>query len=126
MYTCIPEIDVHKIRVAPEEDAPDKIKFAAVDDCGRAGKIFQPATFERVDARFVEEFDIRKRITIGVFAKPGNDERVGQAERSDLPINVEHLRLQEISAETSDESAEVCGGHGGRIIYHRGAEDTEF
>src|SRR5271165_2096564 len=116
MHAGIPEIDVHEIRIAPEEDAPDKIKFAAVDDCGRAGKIFQPGTFERVDAWFVEELNIRKRITIDVFAKPGNDKRVGPAQRSDLSIDVEHLCLQKIGAETSDESAEVCGGHGGRII----------
>src|SRR5271165_996276 len=107
MHAGIPEIDVHEIRVAAEED------------CGRTGKIFQPATFERADARLVDKFDIRKRITIGVFAKPGNDKRVGPAQRSDLPIDVEHLCLQEIGAETSDESAEVCGGHGGRIIYQQ-------
>src|SRR5271166_3527942 len=126
MHAGIPEIDVHEIRIAPEQDAPDKVKFAAVDDCGRTRKIFQPATFERMDAWFVEEFDIRKRITIGVFAKPGNYERVGPAQRSDLPIDVEHLCLQEIGAETSDEGAEGRPrGHRGRI-HHRGTENTEF
>jgi hypothetical protein len=127
MDTGVPEVDVYEIGIAPDEDPAEQIEFTAVNERWCAGEIFQPPAFERAKTRFAQEFDIREGVTIGVFAELGDDERVCPLQRSDLAIDVEHFRLEEIGAKTGDESANgKPRGHRGRIIHHKGAENTEL
>jgi hypothetical protein len=107
MDTGVPEVDVHQVGIAPDQDPPDQIEFATVDERRRTREIFQTAPFQRADTRFIEKLDIRERIPAGVLAEPGDNKGANTLKRSDLPVNVEHLRLEKISAKAGNESAAI-------------------
>ena len=107
MDTGIPEIDVHEVGIAPDQDPADQIEFATVNERRCAREVFQTAPFQRADTRLIEKLDIGERIPAGVFAESGDNEGVNTLKRGDLAVNVEHLRFEKISAKTGNESAAI-------------------
>ena len=57
---------------------------------------------EQIDFRSFEQLQIPKRIELGILAKFGDDKSINTAQGGDLTIDVEHLRLEKISAKTGD------------------------
>src|SRR6516164_4916044 len=103
MDSCVPKINVHQVRISPDQDTADRLQFTAIDQARLAGDIFQIRSSNRVYPPFLQQLNISKRITIAIFAVFGNHERFDPCQLRDLAVNVLHLGLQEERAVAGNE-----------------------
>ncbi len=75
----------------------------------RVFDVLEPTVPQEIAAAFGQKFDIIKGIA--VFAQPlfAHDERLVALQARDLPVDVEHLRLEESGAITGDDRARSHG-----------------
>lgn len=99
----VTEVDVEDVGVAPFQDAGEGSVFAAVDDRRFAADVFEPEAAEEIAADWRNGFDVIERVAVGAAAFFGHHEGFPSLQAGDLPVDVEHLRLEEGCAVAGDD-----------------------
>ena len=110
MHASVPEINMHQIGAPPFEQPGKHLVFAAVKDRRLLLHKLQPAVAQWVAVRLRDQLDVVKGKELVVLERLGHDERFIFVQRPDLPVNVQHFRLQEGGAVTGYDS--FCHGEG--------------
>jgi len=95
MDADVAEEDVEHLGVASLHGGEEVARFGAVDGDRTPEQLFLDEPPELVGARFGEDFEIGEWKLFGVLALLAKDDGAEGAEAGDLPIDVEHLRLEE-------------------------------
>ena len=94
MNRDVAEINVQQIRASGSEHADEFRGFVAGDPPGRIAQLPEPNPSEEMRRRFRNDDDVAEGKTLGFLALLRDDDGPEPLERSDLPIDVEHLRLE--------------------------------
>lgn len=103
MDAGIPEIDVHEIRIPPQEHAPDDFELASVHQGRSSDQILQPPPTDRTWVGAFKQLQILKWIERCIFPNFRDNKCMDPLQRSDLTIDVKHLRLEKIGAKTGND-----------------------
>ena len=104
----VAEVDVEQAGVDGAQPFQDPASFTAVNGNGAAEELFLPDPPQRMGAGFGEDVHVREGKGVGVLPLLGEHDRAEAAQRGDLPIDVEHLRLEK----GDDVGADDRCGHG--------------
>ena len=94
------KVNVHEIRAAPFQNRSEILILPAIDDGRFALHKFQPAMMEQIQLPFGNQLNVRKGEPLWILHLFGHDECAHAPQRSDLPVNVQHLRLEKVRAVT--------------------------
>ena len=93
---------MHEIRLPAREDLLDEPVFTTIDDGRRSLDVLEPEAPHEIAFQLWLQFDVIERKSVRALALPGHDECPEAAQSGNLPVDVEHLRLQEGRAVGSD------------------------
>ena len=95
MNADMSEIDVKQTGFRGAEKLDQSLRLRSVDRDRAAQNRLLPEAAELMGARFRHDRDVVERKLIGIFPLLAKDHRAEGAHGLDLPVDVEHLRLQE-------------------------------
>jgi hypothetical protein len=99
---------MHQVGATPFQEPGEHLIFAAVKDRRLLFDELKPAMAQRVGVRLRDQLDIVEREQLAVLERLGHHESVVLVEGADLPVDMQHLRLQKGRAVTGYNSF----GHG--------------
>src|SRR5438552_9597484 len=102
MHSGVSKINMHHIGSAPTEDRDQHLIFAPIDQRRAALDKFHPAVTEQISVWPRNSFDVVKGKASGMFDLLRHDEGLRPPKGSDLPVNVQHFRLQKGGAITGN------------------------
>src|SRR5450432_1493537 len=103
MNRDVSEINMQQSRAVFGKDADDLRRFGGRHLPRRIPNASKPKAPQKMHRGFWDHDDRLKRKSFRFLALLRDDERPETLERRDLPVDVEHLRLQERRAITSDD-----------------------
>ncbi len=106
MDADVPEIDVEQARFCRLQRSCRPSRLGTIDHDRPTEDLLLPEPPELMRARLWQDEDAIQRELIGVFALLAQNHRRKFAQRTNLPVNMKHLRFQK--------SRHVLGGHGKR------------
>src|SRR3954468_2385179 len=98
----VSEINVKQVRVYLRKNLLQLAHFAVGNLPGRVPYLFEPESPREVGTRLSNDRDFVERIALRFLPFLRDDERLDPLQRSDLPVDVEHLRLEECRAIAGD------------------------
>src|ERR1051325_7430091 len=94
VHSGVSKINVHDIGPAPVQKRGEHLVFAAINNRRLAFDEFEIAVPQQVHARLWDDLDLTERKTLRVLHFFRDDKSADTAQRFDLAVNVQHLRLQ--------------------------------
>ena len=111
MHSNVPEINMKQLSISPFENRKQLVQFSRRYLPWRLANLLKPKTSQKVRCRFSDNVDGRKGKSFCLLALLCDDDRAETFERCDLPVDVQHLRLQKRRAITGDDrSLRHCAG----------------
>src|SRR5688500_12761997 len=110
MHAGVAEINVHQVSAPPLKQPGEHLVFTAVKDRRLLLHKLEPAMAQRVAVRLRDQLNVVKGKELDVLERLRHDERFILVQRPDLPVNVQHFRLQKGGAVTGYDS--FCHGEG--------------
>ena len=98
----MPEVDVQKLRSRIVENTDQRVYFAPGNLPWRRADLLEPKPSREMHRRLADYRDLVERIALSLFPLLRDHDRRNARERSDLPVDVKHLRLQECRAIAGD------------------------
>ena len=105
----VPEINVQQLRLVLVEQMLDLQHLAVRNLPGRVAHCPKPEAPQKMRRRFSDDEDRRKRKPLRLLALLRDDHRPKPLERGDLPVDVQHLRLEKRRAITGDDRRRALG-----------------
>src|SRR5437868_11612706 len=102
MHGDVPEINVKQLRVHFATNRGQLPHFRWRNLPGRVLHLFEPEPANEMRRWFSDDRDFLEWIPLGFLALLRDHERLNALERSDLPVDVQHLRLEKSRAITGD------------------------
>ena len=94
MYADVTKIDVQQPGIDPQQQVAQVARFRSIDRHWPPADLLLPDSSERMGPRFGDEKNVGAGELFRVLAFLGDDHRMPLAQRGDLSIDVQHLRLQ--------------------------------
>jgi|ERR1700730_6465789 hypothetical protein len=99
----VPKKNVEKLRVVSVQNASDGGQFSAGNLPRLIVNLSEPEAPQKVGRRLFDDIDLIERKPVGIFSLLGNDHRLDAPKRGDLPVDVQHLRLEKCRAVKSND-----------------------
>src|SRR5215471_14510749 len=94
----VPEKNVQELRVLSLQNFGDGAHFALRNLPWLVANLSKPEATQKMERGFLDEMDLIERKRFGVLAFLGDDDRLNLSEPGDLPVDVQHLRLEKCRA----------------------------
>jgi len=111
----VAEVDVEEVGFPALQDFEEGAVFATVNEGGFAADVFEVEAAEEVAAGGGDDFDVRKGEFFRRLALFGEDEGAVALKAGDLPVNMQHLGLEEGGAVAGDGHGEIGKWGNGKI-----------
>ena len=98
----MPEVDVQKLRLRLLKNADERIDFTPGNLPWRRADLLEPKSSREMHRRPADYRKPVERVAPGLFPLLRDHDRRNARERSDLPVDVKHLRLQKCRAIEGD------------------------
>src|SRR3954462_15120500 len=116
------KVDVEQLRLRVRENFAELINLPPRNLPRGVTQLLEPKAAEEMRRRLAGNDDFFEWIPIRFFAFLRDDARLASPQRDDLPIDVEHLRLQECRAVTCDHRRRGSRSRGNDLRQNRKAK----
>ena len=100
MDSDMPEINVEQLRIVAIENCPQLLLFTARNLPRRFSKLLEPEPAQEMSWRFADDFHGRKWESRRLLTFLRDHDRAKPLQRRNLPVDVQHLRLEKCRAVT--------------------------
>ena len=119
MHASVAEINMHHISAPTSKERRQLLHLAPVMERRNAPDELQIKASQKGLLRLGKQFDIPERIKLGALPFLGHHKRLIPLQRADLPVNVQHLRLEKRGAVAGNNRLLHDGKNTTAPLFHR-------